>query len=73
MRMEKRNELGVIHVPNTLIARIIYRAMKIPECDEKIWPATPRGRQIGIVLGFNDSEFYFHSVCFLGVNMTFKC
>lgn len=57
MRMEKRNGLGVIHVPNTLIARIIYRAMKIPECDEKIWPATPRGRQIGIVPGFNDSEF----------------
>ena len=57
MRMEKRNELGMLYVPNTLISRIIYGGMKLPECAEKIWPATPRGRQIGIVPGLNDNEF----------------
>ncbi len=57
MALTKQTELGEISISNMVFAQIIFEGMRIPECRGKIWPATPRGRQIGIVPKYIDTEF----------------
>jgi uncharacterized alkaline shock family protein YloU len=57
MTLMKETELGIITISNTIFSQIIFDGMMQPECADVIWPATKRGRLIGIVARFTDTEF----------------
>ncbi len=57
MAVNKETDLGTITISNSVIAQIIFDGMMQPGCRNRIWPATPRGRQIGILEKFTDTEF----------------
>ena len=56
MSLTKSNDLGRIIISNSAFAQIITTAMTVPGCSGKIWPASKRGRQLGLVPKFNDTE-----------------
>lgn len=64
MSLKMENELGQMKVSNTIIAQIIYRGIEALKLEEKLWPATPRGRQIGMVSRFTDNELSMYIDCF---------
>ena len=45
-------------------AQIIYRGIEALKLEEKLWLATPRGRQIGMVSRFTDNELSMYIDCF---------
>lgn len=57
MTLSKETQMGTISISNSILAQIIFDGMRTPACVEKIWPATPRGRQIGMVHKYMDTEF----------------
>ncbi len=57
MSLKKTNDLGTISIANSVIAQIIFDGMEQEGCRNRIWPSTPRGRQIGKVARFMDTEF----------------
>jgi Uncharacterized protein conserved in bacteria len=57
MTLVKDNDLGSITISNLIFAQIIFDGMMQPECKDMVWPATKRGRQVGIVNKFTDNEF----------------
>ena len=64
MSLKMENELGQMRVSSTIIAQIIYRGIEALKLEEKLWPATPRGRQIGMVSRFTDNELSMYIDCF---------
>jgi len=57
MTLMKETELGIITISNSIFSQIIFDGMMQPGCLDVIWPATKRGRQVGIVARFTDTEF----------------
>lgn len=57
MTLARNTELGSITISNTIFAQIIFDGMTLPQCNNMIWPATKRGRQIAIGSRFNDTDF----------------
>lgn len=64
MSLKMENELGQMRVSSTIIAQIIYRGIEALKLEEKLWPSTPRGRQIGMVSRFTDNELSMYIDCF---------
>lgn len=56
MTLSKTTELGTITVSDIIFAQMIDRSLKLPDCRDKIWPATKKGRQIGNEQKVNVSE-----------------
>lgn len=63
MSLKIENELGQMKVSNTIISQIIYSGLANLNLENKIWPATSRGRQIGMVSRFTDSELSMYINC----------
>ncbi len=63
MSLKIENELGQMKISNTIIAQTIYKGVENLNLEDKIWPATPRGRQIGMVSRFTDSELSMYINC----------
>lgn len=56
MTLSKTTELGTISVSDIIFAQIIEKSLKIPECRDKVWAATKKGRQIGNEQKLNISD-----------------
>lgn len=57
MSVARENGLGTISLSNAVFAQIIFDGMLQESCADRIWPSTPRGRQVGVIDRFTDSEF----------------
>ena len=57
MTVSKETRLGTISLSNEVFAQIIFDGLLQEPCIDRIWPSTPRGRQVGIIDRFTDSEF----------------
>ena len=57
MSVARENRLGTISLSNAVFAQIIFDGMLQESCADRIWPSTPRGRQVGVIDRFTDSEF----------------
>lgn len=57
MAITRETELGTIQIVNAIFAQIIFDGMMQEDCLDQIWPSTPRGRQVGIIELFTDTEF----------------
>ena len=57
MSVARDNRLGTISLSNAVFAQIIFDGMLQESCADRIWPSTPRGRQVGVIDRFTDSEF----------------
>lgn len=57
MSFGKNTELGEVKISDQIIAQIILDAMDHEKIRDKIWPATVRGRQIGLLPKIVDAEF----------------
>lgn len=57
MSISKTTDLGKITVSNAVFARSILESLDTEYCRGKVWPATPRGRQIGSGRKINPNEF----------------
>ena len=57
MSFEKNTELGEVKISDQIIAQIILDAMDSENIRDRIWPATVRGRQIGLLPKIVDAEF----------------
>ena len=57
MSFEKNTELGEVKISDQIIAQIILDAMESENIRDRIWPATVRGRQIGLLPKIVDAEF----------------
>lgn len=56
MALMKENDLGVITISNAIFSQMIFDGTMTSECADKIWPATRRGRQVGIGGRFTDAD-----------------
>ena len=56
MGLSINNDLGRIHISNSAFAQVITTAMTSPGCAGKIWPASKRGRKLGLVPKYSDTE-----------------
>lgn len=57
MSLSKKTDLGEIKISDEIIAEIISDAISHPDLASNIWPATERGRQIGLLPKIVDAEF----------------
>lgn len=57
MTVAKETRLGTISLSNEVFAQIIFDGMMQESCIDRIWPSTLRGRQVGVIDRFTDSEF----------------
>lgn len=57
MGLKKETSLGSINLSNSIFAQLIFDGMESSKCKDKIWPASPKGRPIGIVNKYMDTEF----------------
>lgn len=46
MTLSKNTELGQITVSDQIFASMLVEAARSPECEEKVWPSTKRGKII---------------------------
>lgn len=57
MTISRTTDLGKITVSDLIFAQIIEKSFKLPECKDRVWPATLKGRQIGNEQKFSLSDF----------------
>ena len=70
MSLEKKTELGDVKISDQVIANIITKTMSAADYNEKIWPATLKGRQIGVLPKIVDAEFASNIIVELDDNDT---
>ncbi len=60
MAVSKETQLGTVSISDIMFAQMIAESFKIPACEERVWPATKKGRQIGSDQKYSLSEFAGH-------------
>ena len=53
MALTRETNLGTISVANLFFAQMIADSFKLENCKGRVWPATKKGKQIGILADMN--------------------